>query len=199
MSTVRQREYLSVQDYLDDERVAKRKHEYVDGITYAQAGATNSHNSVATNILATLHSQLRGKPCRPFNLDTKIRIRQATGTRFYYPDAIVVCQPNPPEDVFQDAPALIAEVISPNTRRTDEKEKRDAYQTIQSLCVYMLIEQSSTRVVVYRRMETSFQREIYTGLAATIPLPEIDCSLNLSAIYEDVLLVEESEESPEDE
>ena len=55
-----------------------------------------------------LGAQLRGKSCRPFNSDTKVRIEYPDHTRFYYPDALVVCQPNPPTDHFQDQPVVIS-------------------------------------------------------------------------------------------
>ena len=56
-----------------------------------------------------------------------------TETRFYYPDASIVCQPNPQSETFQDAPAVLFEVVSAGTRRIDEGEKRDCYLTIPSL------------------------------------------------------------------
>jgi len=44
-------------------------------------------------------------------------------TRFYYPDAMVVCQSNPRTDHFQNQPVVIIEVLSNFTRRTDIGEK----------------------------------------------------------------------------
>lgn len=48
---------------------------------------------------------------------------------------------------------MIAEVASEETRRIDEGEKRDAYTTISSLSVYLLVEQAAAQVVVFRRGE----------------------------------------------
>ena len=53
---------------------------------------------LATNTLVALASQLRGKPCRPYTSDTKVRIQLPFQTRFYYPDASVVCRSHPPGD-----------------------------------------------------------------------------------------------------
>lgn len=50
------------------------KHEYIGGTVHAMAGATIRHNNIATNALGMLYGQLRGKPCQPFNSDTKVRI-----------------------------------------------------------------------------------------------------------------------------
>ncbi|MBI3411202.1 MAG: Uma2 family endonuclease [Planctomycetes bacterium] len=60
---------------------------------------------------------------------------------------------------LRDEPVLIAEVLSRSTRRLDEGEKNDAYLTIPSLSVYMLIEQEMPAVVVYRLVMGSFVRE----------------------------------------
>jgi Uma2 family endonuclease len=186
MGTAPSYQPISVRDYLRGEQDAKRKHEYVDGIVYAMVGAANVHNRVATNATVALGGQLRGRRCQTFNSDTKVRIRLPRGTRFYYPDALVVCQPNPPGDTFQDAPVVIVEVVSPSTRRTDENEKCEAYLSIDSLSVYILVESSVAAALVYRRGEFGFERERYFGIDAVIALPEIECELRLADLYENV-------------
>jgi Uma2 family endonuclease len=160
----------------------------------------NQHNVIAGNTLAAVAGRLRGKPCRPFNSNTKIRIhmpRQGLSDliRFYYPDASVVCRPNPLTDSFQDEPAVIFEVPSQRTRRIDEGEKKDAYLTIPSLSVYALIEQESAAVVVFRRVQDGFAREVHEGFDTVIPLPEIGIDLALAEIYESVEFVAEPEEN----
>jgi Uma2 family endonuclease len=88
---------------------------------------------------------------------------------------------------------VIVEVLSRETRRTDEGEKKDAYLTIPSLQAYLLVEQEMPAVTVNRRVEQGFVREVYTGLNAVIPLPEFDTELPLSEIYEDVEFTPETE------
>ncbi|MEJ7594330.1 MAG: Uma2 family endonuclease [Planctomycetaceae bacterium] len=189
MSTASQFQPISVRDYLAGERIAKRKHEYVDGVVYAMAGGTVQHSRIASNATGTLHAQLRGHKCEAFHSDMKVRVRLSRGTRFYYPDVSVVCQPNADRDSFHDAPVVIVEVISDSTRRTDEYEKREAYLSIDSLCAYVLVEQASAAVLVYRRGDSGFDREVYTGLDAIIPLPEIECQLALAELYQNVEFV----------
>jgi Uma2 family endonuclease len=186
MSAVKKLNLVSVEDYLSGELISPVKHEYLAGVVYAMAGARNVHNVIATNVLGSLHSRLRSKPCQPLNSDTKIRVQLPTHVRFYYPDASVVCQPNPPNDSFQDQPAAIFEVLSRATRRTDEGEKKDAYLSIPSLSVYALIDQELAAVVVHRRTEHGFVREVYEGQRAVIPLAEIGTELPLAEIYDRV-------------
>lgn len=202
MSAAEKWEFVAVEDYLAGEERSPVKHEYRDGIVYAMAGARNVHNDIAVNAVSSLHAQLRGRPCKPCNSDTKIRVRHLAGTRFYYPDASVVCQPNPPGDTWQDAPvvilevasAVILEVASAATRRIDLGEKKDSYLTISSLAVYLVAESSEPAVQVFRRSpDGDFRRELALGLEAGIDLPEIGAVLTLADLYEGVEFEEESE------
>ena len=186
MTAARKIELLSVEDYLTGERRAKKKHEYAGGYVYAMAGGKNVHNMVATGFLGLMHAKLRGRPCQPFNSDTKVRIRMPTHTRFYYPDGMIVCEPSGPNEVFQDRPVVIAEVLSVKTRRIDEGEKRDAYLTIPTLAAYLLIETERPRVVVHRRTPEGFVAQGYDGVDATIPLEAIGTELSLAELYERV-------------
>jgi Uma2 family endonuclease len=197
MSTAKKLNLVSVEDYLAGELSSPVKHEYLGGVVYAMAGARNAHNLIATNTLGTLHARLRGRRCRPFNSDTKIRVSLPAQVRFYYPDLSVICRPNPQSDSFQDEPAVLVEVLSRRTRRIDEGEKKDAYLTIASLGVYVLVEQEISAVVVSRRTENGFVREVYQGLDAVVPLGEIEIDLPLADIYEAVEFTPEVEDDEE--
>jgi Uma2 family endonuclease len=174
---------VSVADYLAGELVSPVKHEYLGGVVYARTEERNLHHHIASNIFAALHARLRGRRCRPFGSDTKVRLRLPTEVRFYYPDVSVVCRPNPPTDSFQDEPAVVFEVVSHGTRRVDENEKKDAYLTIPSLAVYVLLEQEMAAAFVFRRTEQGFVLEVYAGLGAILPLDEIDADLPLAEVY----------------
>ena len=176
---------ISIAEYLAGEEISTVKHEYLGGTVHAMAGATNRHNVIAVTGLGLLFGMLRGKSCQPFNSDTKIRIAGAEQTRFYYPDAMVVCHPNPQSDHFQDHPVVVVEVLSESTRRTDLGEKRDTYLTIPSLQVLLLVESEEMAVKVHRRRaDGGFAVEHYVGSDDVIPLPEIEANLPLAELYE---------------
>lgn len=184
---------VSVDDYLAGELVSTVKHEYLGGYVYAMAGARNAHNLIAGNVFGALHALLRGGTCKPYNSDTKIRVPLPAHVRFYYPDVSIICQPNLPEESFQDVPAVIVEVISARTRRVDQGEKRDAYLTIPSLTAYVLVEQELPFVTVHRRTEQGFVQESYEGLDAVIPLSDLGIALPLREIYDGVKFSAEDE------
>jgi len=54
---------ISVDDYLTFEQASKIRHELVDGYLYAMTGASDRHEEIATNLLAILHSHLKGSGC----------------------------------------------------------------------------------------------------------------------------------------
>lgn len=186
MSIANQLSLVSVEDYLKSELESPIKHEYLGGVLYAMSGGRNRHNMIAGNIFGALWTRLRGRECRPFNSDTKIRVRLPGHTRFYYPDASVVCRPNSVEDLFQDFPTLIFEVLSGSTRRLDLGEKKDAYLSISSVDVYLVAEQSEPAVIAFRRTDTGFEREVWSDLDAVIDFPDLGIELPLSEIYEGV-------------
>ncbi|HEX8310919.1 MAG TPA: Uma2 family endonuclease [Chthoniobacteraceae bacterium] len=187
---------LSPEEYLAGEMVAESKHEYVAGVVYAMAGGPARHHRIATNALVALGGRLRGKKCQPFNSDMLVRVRMATHTRFYYPDVQVVCRPAPPDQLFQDEPSVIIEVISESSRRTDEQEKREAYLSINSVDAYILLEQKGAAATVWRRTSSGFKGERWEGTDTVIPLGEIDASLPLAEVYDGVEFPSASEEDP---
>lgn len=179
-------ELVSSADYLAGERHSPIKHEYLSGLVYAMVGEQNTHNDTVMGALTALGSRLRGKKCRPFYSDTKVRIRLPNQLRFYYPDVQVVCDPNPASDTFQDRPVVVIEVISESTRRVDEGEKLDAYLTIPSLEAYLLVDGGEACVTVYSRTDSGFHRMVHRGLTSAIRLDCIDVDLPLAEIYERV-------------
>ncbi|MBM4068977.1 MAG: Uma2 family endonuclease [Planctomycetes bacterium] len=192
MSAAHKINRLAVEDYLAGELTSSIKHEYVGGIAYAMAGARNVHNRIVGNIFGSIFARLRGKPCQPFNSDTKMRIRLPGEIRFYYPDVSVVCDPNRDDESFQDQPIVIFEVLSRGTRRIDEGEKKDAYLAIPSLAAYVLVEQEFASVVVWRRTGEGFVPQTHDGLNAILPLTEIATELPLAEIYQGVSFVPEA-------
>ena len=185
VTVVSQPAFITVEDFLAGDELSAVKHEYLGGIVHLMAGATIRHNNIAGNCFDSLYSQLHGKACQPHNSDTKVRIQYADHTRLYYPDAMVVSESNPDTQHFQDRPVVVVEVLSESTRRTDLAEKRDAYLTIPTLMVLVLVEPNSPSVTLHRRKpHGGFEIECHSGVDAILPFPEIDAALPLAELYE---------------
>src|SRR5579862_4545345 len=151
---------VSVEEYLAGEPLSEIKHEYLGGTIYAMAGASEAHNIIAANLLAALVYRLRGKPCRAFGADMKVRLNPLGETYFYYPDAIIVCDPTDAGRNWRERPAALFEIISESTRRIDEREKRLSYLQLPSLQAYVRLEQIRAEVVVDLRTERGWAPQV---------------------------------------
>ena len=88
MSTL-SKSYLTPEQYLEIERKAEFKSEYFQGEMFAMSGARYAHIGIVANAVASLHQQLRQRPCRPLSSDMRVRV---TPTGLYtYPDIVVAC------------------------------------------------------------------------------------------------------------
>jgi Uma2 family endonuclease len=187
MTAVLKTAAIPIDEYLAGEEGAEIRHEFIGGAVHAMAGGTRDHSAIAANAIVSLGSQLRGKTCRPFTSDLKIRIDFPDHVRFYYPDASVVCTPPSGDPRFERNPIVILEVLSESTRRIDQTEKRDGYFHLPSLQVLLLADSERVHVLVHRRRsDGGFAAEQYVDRHAVIPLPEIDAALALDELYEGI-------------
>lgn len=159
MSALPKTHYLSPEQYLLDENdnASGVRHEYVNGQTYAMAGASRGHNRVVSRFSLRLATHLENSHCDVFQSDMKVGLQRKDDTRFYYPDLQVTCE-DESEAYYNTSPCLIVEVLSESTARKDRTEKLLAYQGINSLQEYVLCSQDTPNVEIYRR-RTGWQRE----------------------------------------
>jgi Uma2 family endonuclease len=181
--------FIREEQYLELDRAAERKSEYFDGEMYAMAGAGMAHNWIVANTIASLHAQLRGKPCGAIPSDMRLRV--ATGRRYAYPDVTVVCGKPELLDGRKDIllnPTVIIEVLSPSTEKFDRGLKFVAYTAIPSLRQYLLIASDHASVEVFTKDEDGFwgPGPKSEQLDGTVELETIGCRLALADIYERV-------------
>ena len=168
---------ISEEQYLQGEKNSTIKNEYVDGYTYAMAGASKNHERIVMNLAREFGNHLKNTPCEPFASDVKIK----TGTKFFYPDVMVVCDNNDSDPYYTESPVIIVEVLSQSTRKTDETLKRKAYQNIPSLKEYVLIEQDFVDVEVCRKSESWVSNHFFLG--DTVAFETIGLTLPVEEIY----------------
>lgn len=179
---------LTPDQYLQLEAESPVKHDYIDGYIYAQAGATDAHNTIAGNLFALLRNHVRGSGCRVYISDMKVRIESRN--RFYYPDILVTCDPRDQEtDTFKRFPRLIVEVLSDSTEAFDRGDKFVDYQAIETLQEYILINTKHQRVDCFRRnAEGLWVFQYYTAAQHAFQLHSIDFEVAIDFLYEDVTL-----------
>jgi Uma2 family endonuclease len=150
---------IAFEDYLVSERDVEQRSEYVNGLVYAMAGASETHNTIASSLSALIENQLR-EGCRVWQSDMKVAIHNKGQQFCYYPDIMAACGENTDNLYVRTNPVLIAEILSDSTERTDLKEKFDNYTSIPSLLEYLVVSQDVPLVRLWRR-RTSWEREMY--------------------------------------
>ena len=174
---------LSEDDYLSGETLADVRHEFVNGDVYAMAGGSANHNRVAGNLYSRLLSGVY-QNCSPFIGDMKLRLE--SGSLFYYPDVMLVCDASDNEAYFKTRPCMVAEVLSRSTELTDRREKWAAYQKLQSLREYVLLAQDRAYVEVYQRVDVRHWGMTVLGAEDTLVLSCGDISVPVRDLYRGV-------------
>jgi Uma2 family endonuclease len=174
---------ISVDDYLAGEPLSDVRHEYIGGKVHGMAGGTKTHNHLTLNLATCLRAHLRGKPCRVFMVDLKVRLQISQEDIFYYPDVVVACDPRDTERSFVRYPKVVIEVLSADTERIDRGEKFLSYTGIETLEEYILVAQDKMEVTIFRR-QNNWWPEILPQAEETLRLPSIGVALPLSMVYE---------------
>ena len=177
--------YLMPEAYLELERKATTKNEYVNGETIAMAGASFAHNFITFDTAIHLNNQLMDTECQVASTgDLRVKVVQTES--YFYPDIVVVCgEPRAEDNVFDTLlnPTLIVEVLSASTETYDKDEKFTHYRQIDSLQEYILISQDKVRVLRYRRHEPKWIPTEFRALTDIVPLLSIQCELPLQHVY----------------
>ncbi len=178
---------ISPEEYLAAERASATKHEYIDGRVYAMAGASEAHNLISGNIYASLHAQLRRRPCRAYMSDLRVKVSEMGA--YVYPDVVAVCGERRFDDVQKDTllnPNIVFEVSSPSTERYDKESKFMQYSALTSLQEYLLVAQNRRLIVHTTRQVDSWTTRIFSSNDDILTLTSIGCEIRMSDVYEGV-------------
>lgn len=181
---------LTPEAYLELDRKAELKSEYLDGDVVAMSGASLAHNLIAWNTGLSMRNQFGERPFTLLGMDMRVRVDRSA---YCYPDLAVVCGEIELEDDQGDTllnPTVIVEVLSPSTEGHDRGEKFRRYRRIPGLRHYVLMAQDAARVEVFTRQDDVWGFADAEGLDASVALDAIGCTLALGDVYAKVPLTE---------
>jgi Uma2 family endonuclease len=176
---------LTPEEYIELERKAEIKSEYIDGEMFAMSGAIREHSSIVNNIITELNNRLNDRPCEVHGPNLRVKVSAAGA--YTYPDVLAVCGELHFEDDQLDTllnPQLIVEVLSESTESYDRGRKFALYRAIDSLQEYVLVSQSEYRVERYsRRDDGSWTFTEVTDFDGSLELTSVACALPLARVY----------------
>ena len=175
---------ITVAEYLEQERRATVRHEYVDGEVLEMPGETPTHNEIAGNIYRKLGNIFEERACKVYMEGIRVRV---TPTQYRYPDVVAFCgaaqfdSDNPPALLN---PFVIFEVLSPSTEGFDRDEKFVEYRQVASVTDYILVAQDEALVIHYTRTAPNrWTLTEYTTLTDVFTLASLEVTLTLTDVY----------------
>lgn len=175
------------EEYLRRERDASERHEFYHGEVFAMSGGTPQHSLIISNVNREIGNVLKGKSCRVYDCNLRIRIPRTA--HYSYPDVSVICGPMQFDalDSRKETatnPTLLVEVLSPSTEAWDRGGKFESYQLIESLQEYVLVASDAARIEVFTRQPDG--RWLYAatrGVEAVARLQSIGVELSHAEVY----------------
>jgi len=154
----------------------------------AMTGGTVNHGIIMRNLHRALDARLRGSACRPLGPDVGVA---TAGNAVRYPDALVTCSKLVGTDRIVPGVVVLFEIISPGSGRVDRIVKLREYAAIASARRYVIVESSSSGVLVLHRQGGE---DPWTALALTaediLELPEVGVQIPVAEFYADVEFAE---------
>lgn len=172
---------ISVEEYLELEKHADVRHEYLDGELHAMAGDKKQNNRIVGKVYRLLADHAEAKACQVFFTVVKT---QVTPTRYRYPDVIVTCEPDTDEYTVK-APCALFEVLSESTEDVDATAKLEEYLKLPSLERYVMLRQDRALALVYKRAASDWSFEILEG-DGVIDIPCLDTGITLKQVYAEI-------------
>jgi Uma2 family endonuclease len=186
----------TVDQYLEMERDALERHEYIDGEIFLMAGESDNHEIISANLSGELYIQLKGKDCQFRIKDAKIKsggfakeAETSAKGMFSYPDLVVICGEVKYHDQRKDIilnPKVIIEVLSDSTGNFDRGDKFIRLRMFnETLTDYVLVSQDKPQVEHFvRQDDNSWKVYTYIGLDKICSIESIGCTLKLAEIYD---------------
>lgn len=176
-------------DYLKFDRSSEDRFEFIDGDIVAMSGGSERHSHIIGNTFATLFQQIRGRPCRAYASDMRVRV--IPGRHYAYPDVVIVCGSirlvNDGHGDTLANPTVIIEVLSPSTEAFDRGKKFTRYREIESLQEYVLIAQDHMQIERFvRQPDNQWLLADVQAADGSVKLTSIDCVLTAADVYENV-------------
>ena len=166
---------MTVEEFLDWQSRQDRNYELVDGVPIlplkSMTGATQRHDRVTVNIIASLAMQLRKGPCRPSTDDIAFVTKKRNVRR---PDITVQCAEADPKGMTSVDPRVLIEVLSPSTMNYDRVRKLDEYKDVPEVQAILLVDTEKARITIHRRSgDVGWTDREHIGLDAVVDLPMI--------------------------
>lgn len=178
-------EYLELEQSTDEIR-----YEFYDGEVWAMAGASDAHDRIQSSIHFQLRLNFRGRKCRAFLVDMRVKVPAFPPYR--YPDLQALCGEAKFEFLGKQEmllnPSLIVEILSTSTEAFERGSKFTYYKSIESFSDYLLVSTERPNVAQFiKQADGSWKHYEFDDLEQRVKIESLECEIEMREIYENVI------------
>lgn len=180
---------ITIDDYLEKERVNETRNEFIAGEIRPLTGASFIHNLIVSNLNHIL-TEILGESFYVITTDLKLWIPEKEV--FVYPDVMIIAgEPEftrEKQDILTN-PICVIEVLSESTKNYDRGEKFEFYRSVNSIKEYILVDQERIHIEQFTFKEkNNWELHDYNSLGDKFSLSSLGIELKISDLYKRVKL-----------
>jgi Uma2 family endonuclease len=164
----------------------EERYEFENGRIVHMPGGTANHAGIGGRFFFEIAKQIDEDRWMVFGPDRGIE----TPDSVRYPDTVVEILPVDPHSRWTTKPALVVEVLSPDSQKRDKVTKAVEYTAFQMLEAYIVAEPDKPECLVWTRDafgHFASEPDVVAGEAGVIAVPALGLSLPLAAVYRHIL------------
>lgn len=148
---------VTYEEFLKITEGNEERYEYIDGEVFMLASPGMKHQIILADINWFLLNWFKGKQCRVFSapFDVTLAGEKPDEKNVVQPDLLVSCDYNEQrneKDRYTGIPALVIEILSPQTRSRDQVKKLNVYMA-GGVSEYWVVDPKGKRVALYYFVE----------------------------------------------
>jgi Uma2 family endonuclease len=138
------------------------RYELIDGVAYALAAPSTTHQRVLGRLANTILNFLKGKKCELFIAPYDVRLNFDTlDDTVVQPDLLVICDKSKiVEKGCNGVPELVIEILSPSTARKDILKKYQIYLKA-GVLEYWIVDPETNEIDIFSLSENKYNRREY--------------------------------------
>lgn len=188
---------ISAEEYLQLERTAELRNEYVHGEIYPMPGEKKKANLLANTLLMLLWPLLKKQHQAAFTQSVKVVVEEYGIYR--YPDLVVSPKTDNADPYLIFEPTILVEVASRKSYYIDRFEKLAEYRSMPSVQCYLIVHQERMAIeAFFRTPNGGWEEVLFTNEKDEIKLSSVGLTFTLGQLYEDVELGSLEPEEDED-
>lgn len=148
---------VTYEEFMEITEGNEERYEYIDGEVFLLSSPGLKHQIILSNMIKVMLNWFDGKKCRVFSapFDVTLKSEVSDSKNVVQPDILVSCdyaEQRNEKDRYTGIPALVVEILSPQTMSRDHVRKLNVYM-VGGVSEYWVVDPKHMRVTQYYFVE----------------------------------------------